>query len=251
MVRPLVTYLTDSFCIGQTYNYRGETLSAAGIYQDTITTISGCDSLIVFTLTYKKPIETLIRKKICEGDSYNFEGSIISSPGNYSHTYNATNGCDSLVTLVLETIPTQQTYIKAQINKGETYVFGSKSITDSGIYADSLKSSLNCDSIIILNLTVVEDTTIFIPEGFSPNGDGVNDLFEIKNIDKYPNNHIWIFNRWGNLLFDGKPYLNNWDGKSKYAKMNGDDLPPTGTYFYILDLGDGSKPRKGYVWMQR
>jgi gliding motility-associated-like protein/uncharacterized repeat protein (TIGR01451 family) len=91
----------------------------------------------------------------------------------------------------------------------------------------------------------------FIPEGFSPNGDGINDLFVIRGILNFPNNKFEIFNRWGNIVFDAKPYKNTWDGKAtKGLRVGGDELP-VGTYFYVLDLGDGSPVFKGTIYLNR
>jgi len=94
-------------------------------------------------------------------------------------------------------------------------------------------------------------TDFFLPEGFSPNQDGINDLFVIRGILSYPNNHFTIFNRWGNKVFETKQYRNTWNGKSTMGlRIGGDDLP-TGTYFYLLDLGNGSKIIKGTIYLNR
>ncbi|MFT4780283.1 MAG: gliding motility-associated-like protein, partial [Flavobacteriales bacterium] len=98
---------------------------------------------------------------------------------------------------------------------------------------------------------VVEDClTIEITDAFSPNGDGINDFFVIPNLYKYPNNNIQIFNRWGGLIYSANPYNNNWDGKSDHPSSIGDVLPVS-TYYYILDLGDGSDPLNGYILLKR
>jgi gliding motility-associated-like protein/uncharacterized repeat protein (TIGR01451 family) len=94
-------------------------------------------------------------------------------------------------------------------------------------------------------------TDFFIPEGFSPNGDHINDLFVIRGIQYYPDNRFTIFNRWGNKVFETIQYKNKWDGKSTMGlRIGGDDLP-TGTYFYLLDLGDGSAIIKGTIYLNR
>jgi gliding motility-associated-like protein/uncharacterized repeat protein (TIGR01451 family) len=91
----------------------------------------------------------------------------------------------------------------------------------------------------------------FIPEGFSPNGDGINDLFVIRGISNFPNNTFEIFNRWGNKIFGASPYTNAWDGKSTAGmSVGGSDLP-VGTYFYLLDLGDGTPIIKGTIYLNR
>ena len=88
--------------------------------------------------------------------------------------------------------------------------------------------------------------TILPPQAFSPNGDGINDIFRIKGLEDYPDNRIEIINRWGNIIYIKAPYLNEWDGKTTAGK----DLPE-GTYFYIIDLNDGTKPQKGYIYLKR
>ncbi len=66
----------------------------------------------------------------------------------------------------------------------------------------------------------------FIPEGFSPNGDGVNDPFVIRGISHYPKNTFVIFNRWGNKVFETVNYQNTWDGTcTKGFREGGDELP--------------------------
>ncbi|MFT7298742.1 MAG: gliding motility-associated-like protein [Sphingobacteriales bacterium] len=90
-----------------------------------------------------------------------------------------------------------------------------------------------------------------LPEGFSPNGDEINDLFVIEGIQNHPNNSIVVFNRWGNKVFFANPYNNSWDGKSAFGiRIGGDDLP-IGTYFYILDLGDNTAAIKGTIYLNR
>jgi len=81
---------------------------------------------------------------------------------------------------------------------------------------------------------------------FSPNDDGQNDFFYIDCIDRYPNNQLEIFNRWGNLVYFKKGYDNTWDGKAEGSAKT----LPEGTYFYILDLGDGSKKTSGWLYLK-
>ncbi|OQX97018.1 MAG: hypothetical protein B6I20_13550, partial [Bacteroidetes bacterium 4572_117] len=96
----------------------------------------------------------------------------------------------------------------------------------------------------------IDIITIFIPDGFSPNGDGINDYFVIKGLEGYPNNTIIILNRWGNKVFDSAPYNNNWNGKNTRGVTVGNDDLPVGTYFYILKVED-TKIIKGYLYLNR
>jgi gliding motility-associated-like protein len=95
---------------------------------------------------------------------------------------------------------------------------------------------------------------LIIPQGFSPNGDGINDIFEIKGITIYPNNNVTIFNRWGNLVYQASGYDNNsvkWDGTNQGTLNTGSGLVPEGTYFYTINLGDGSAVLSGYIFVNR
>ncbi len=70
-----------------------------------------------------------------------------------------------------------------------------------------------------------------VPEVFSPNGDGINDAFYIRNIEDYPKSRLEIFNRWGNKVYTVNNYRNDWEGTFKDSPL------PSGTYFYFLDFG--------------
>ena len=100
--------------------------------------------------------------------------------------------------------------------------------------------SLNC-------ITPVVD----IPQGFSPNFDGTNDAFIIKGIEFFPNNTLVIFNRWGNKVYEAAPYQNEWNGISTVGMVLGGTDLPDGTYFYVLQLDESSKPINGYVYLKR
>ena len=95
------------------------------------------------------------------------------------------------------------------------------------------------------------DQAIKVYEGFSPGG--VNPTWIIDGITGFPNNQITVFNRWGNKVYEVNGYNNAdrvWRGNANVSSF-GDNEVPDGTYFYIIDLGDGSKPRTGYVIVNR
>ncbi len=80
---------------------------------------------------------------------------------------------------------------------------------------------------------------------FSPDGDGINDRLTLVDHTAYPNNNFEVFDRYGNSVFQMDRYDSSWDGTGK----NGD--LPKGTYFYILNLGDGSEVVKGWIQIVR
>jgi gliding motility-associated-like protein len=114
-----------------------------------------------------------------------------------------------------------------------------------GTYTLTIRDSINhpLNKVITINAST-EVCPVTVHNAFSPNGDGLNDFFIIDGIENYSNNHVYIFNRYGQQLWD-KPGYNNtttvWDGKTK----DGTALY-AGTYFYIIEI-DSKKPMKGWV----
>ncbi|HRH39594.1 MAG TPA: gliding motility-associated C-terminal domain-containing protein, partial [Flavobacteriales bacterium] len=100
-----------------------------------------------------------------------------------------------------------------------------------------------CSSVSDTVMIHVDD--LFIPEGYSPNGDQVNDKWEITGMAAFPNSNVKIFSRWGQLVYDSDNYQNQWDGSSN----NGHPLPDD-TYFYVLNLS-GDRAYNGAVIIKR
>jgi gliding motility-associated-like protein len=85
-----------------------------------------------------------------------------------------------------------------------------------------------------------------IPNTFTPNGDGYNDRWEIKNLDTYPKAYITIFNRNGQLIFHNKGAYSAWNGTYNGAPL------PVGTYYYVIDLVEDGLPKpSGWVFIAR
>jgi gliding motility-associated-like protein len=92
-------------------------------------------------------------------------------------------------------------------------------------------------------------TRLRIPEGISPNNDGLNDKFVIENLNPTDKVRIEIYNRWQGLVFRDPNYKNNFEG---IGNQNGliSNILPDGTYYYILNFND-SKPITGYIIINR
>ncbi len=102
----------------------------------------------------------------------------------------------------------------------------------------------NSDTITVF-VTEQPENQLIIYNTFTPNHDGVNDTWHIEGIEMYPDNYLVIYNRDGMKVYEKHGYANEWDGK-----YYGNDLPAA-TYYYILDLGNGSTPLKGHVTIIR
>jgi gliding motility-associated-like protein len=140
------------------------------------------------------------------------------------------------------------------INANHTVTF----VPDSGFHGsdnftyevcESVGSVIGCSNVATVCIDIVDSVpTCFFPNGFSPNGDGVNDYFDFPCNDKYPNGTIRVFNRWGDAIWqsDGH-YQNNWEGKN----MEGKPIPD-GTYYYVYTYNDGSgRSTARFVVVQR
>ena len=131
-------------------------------------------------------------------------------------------------------------------------------------------SGFVCGITITTDESILEvyDKELHVPTGFSPNGDGTNDTWRIARLQIYPNNIVKVFNRWGEKVYEKKGYYNEWDGTNIFNSFSSNNIPflstldaspkntvgnklPEGTYYYIIDLGDGSDIIKGYVYIKR
>lgn len=112
----------------------------------------------------------------------------------------------------------------------------------AGEYVVGVVDGNECKSEeITITLTDVDVPCLRIPNVFTPNGDGVNDIWEIVNIDMFPEAEVYVFNRWGQLLFTSKGYTEPWDGSYR------GHFVPAGTYMYIIDLFNDDDPYEGTV----
>jgi len=101
-------------------------------------------------------------------------------------------------------------------------------------------SDHGCKDTVVHKVEIIDDVLEF-ENVFTPNNDGFNDVFEIKNIEKYPENKLTIFNRWGEKVFDTYHYRNTWNAEGI----------PEGVYYYIFDSGNGDKTIEGTVTIIR
>lgn len=125
-------------------------------------------------------------------------------------------------------------------------------LVEGTTYYGYTTSGSGCQSLIGLAVTVSltdcdetpEDYGFFIPDGFSPNGDGINDSFHIPDIEfLYPNYTIEIYNRYGKLLFEGNK-TKDWNGNNSTTDNVIDGTAPNGVYFYVINFNKDNKPAK-------
>lgn len=112
----------------------------------------------------------------------------------------------------------------------------------STVFARITDNATGCFNISTFNI-VVELCEVIIPEGFSPNNDGVNDTFAIPGLDQYSNFELTIFNRNGSKIYETRAanYV-EFAGIPNSGFLAGNGLIPVGTYFYVLKFNDGVTP---------
>lgn len=143
-----------SFCNGENYEWRGFQYTKPGVYYDEYTTILGCDSIYQLNLTqYQKYLFHQL-DTICEGQSFHWREKIFTKTGIYWDSLQSINGCDSIYCLELTVAKPFIDEEYVTICDNEVYDWRGGVYKSQGIYYDSLKTYLGCDSIYILHLTV-------------------------------------------------------------------------------------------------
>jgi gliding motility-associated-like protein len=114
-------------------------------------------------------------------------------------------------------------------------------LTETTTYSVLVTNSFGSSVTLNIKVEVMEDFNLVVSNIITPNGDGVNDNWQIENLINYPNNELVISDRNNNILYRQKNYSNNWDGQ-----YNGSILP-SGTYYYLLSFNSGASVKRGYI----
>jgi M6 family metalloprotease-like protein len=169
--KPSKTELNIELCNGKTYTFGGKIYSGSGTYQAWYVNQFGCDSIVTLNLTINSPVQVVLRKTICQGDSVAIGNQSYSHAGIYSKTLQNINGCDSTVTLYLNVNPKNETGFSETICSGGSFFFAGSYKTSPGIYQETVPNQYGCDSVVTLRLNVLpkSDTLLIteIPEGDS------------------------------------------------------------------------------------
>jgi gliding motility-associated-like protein len=214
--------------IGGTYPYtykwsNGQKTTSAinlevGTYQVTITDMNGCDTTKSITVTQPEIIQisSITTSTYCrESNDGAIEISVVGGVGDYSYAWN--------------TSPQQTTSLVKNLYGGDYIV----SVTDAN----------NCLMTDTITVESPDIECLEIPSCFTPNADGVNDTWEIRGIEFYPEAIVEIYNRWGDLIYKSdEGYLKQWDGKYN----NGNDAT-VGSFVYIINLNSDWPVKTGVV----
>ena len=157
---------TTTICSDETpYSWHGQSLTATGVYYDSLHTADGCDSIYMLALTVNPSYSFAETMTICSDEApYNWRGQSLTATGVYYDSLQTAAGCDSVYAL---TLTVNQAY---HFNETESvcsfnlpYVWRNHEYTESGVYYDSLQTAAGCDSIYTLNLSVTSIIEINMP----------------------------------------------------------------------------------------
>ncbi len=152
---------SSTICSGDSVLFGTQVLTTAGTYTGTFTAVSGCDSIVTYTLSVTPPSNTNITATICTGHIYTLGTQSLTQSGTYTETFAAINGCDSMVTLALTVTPAPNLNVTASICEGDLYNLGSQNLTQPGTYLETFSNALGCDSTVTLTLSFhVVDTSV-------------------------------------------------------------------------------------------
>ena len=194
----------------------------------------------------------------CEGESIEYDGNIISPNSTISLTYQNNEGCDSIVTISLNnlisdkdflgenlvvcdnTVTLKSPYSNTIWNNG--IVSSNLTIQTSGKYSATYIDSIGCINSDSINVEFIENS-IYIPNVFSPNLDGINDCFKpLTNIESNIGNYsIVVFDRWGNRVFESSNFSECWNGEYRGKAMN------PAVYTWIIERFNSECNKNEYI----
>ncbi len=149
--------IDTSICMGQSLRLpSGKMVNTSGVYNDTLQTAAGCDSVVVTRLTVRDILQKNISAAICTGQQYTLPSGLqVNKAGIYRDTLQSAAGCDSVVITTLQIQDILRSNVNISICHGQRYQLPSGLFTDkAGIYMDTLRTAGGCDSVVTTTLKI-------------------------------------------------------------------------------------------------
>lgn len=270
-INRIINPVTIQICQGSTWFAGGKLQTQSGVYFDTLTTAAGCDSVIITKLTINENPKPDMGKdrNLCAGQSLILKPGIfktyiwqdnstqafynVTKPGIYKVTVIDANKCKATAAVNIKKwvippanfLPGDKTLCTGNILKlniasykdylwNDSSFLATKDIRKSGIYSLSVTDFNNCtgtDTIVIKEVSCI---VTGIPNAFTPNNDGLNDVFRPiinKVIIQY---RMQVFNRTGKKIFQTTDNTKGWDGTYKLQALD------AGVYVYLMEFTDSN-----------
>ncbi len=166
----IIANITASICEGERYPVGNQVFTSTGNYTVYLTAAAGCDSAVYLSLTVKNIARVTIDKIICDNDSVVVGNQVFKDEGTYTVTLTSSQQCDSIVTLNLTVNPTKSSDVVSIICEGDSVAIGTQLFKETGVYTIPLQTTLGCDSIVTLHLTVNPVKRTHLSEGICEGG---------------------------------------------------------------------------------
>ena len=153
---PLASQQQATICAGTKFFFGGDSLSRADTYIQTLTSRSGCDSIVTLVLRVSPVFRIATTASICSGSSYTFGNQTLSAAGTYERRLTSASGCDSIRVLTLNIRDSIVVNLSQTICAGESIDFGGQTLAATGDYRTRGRASSGCDSVTLLRLAVVD-----------------------------------------------------------------------------------------------
>lgn len=248
-VTPINYSRNISICNGQSLTIGGIARTTPGSYDDSAISISGCDSVMRTILSVNRTDSTLSSISLCSGDAFN--GVVYTDDTTLSQTRSNAFGCDSvtITNIIVNPLPLVNAGNDTTINIGESALLSATGATayywNNGVLlpfnmvtplgtttyfvtGTDMNNCSNVDTITVFVGSMMDSTLIAIPNAFSPNGDGVNDVFKVLASQNLTIDLFQIFNRWGAIIFETIDSNVGWNGS--YSNRD----QPIGSYVYYV-----------------
>jgi len=262
--------INKNICQGSTWFAGGKLQNKTGVYYDTLQTAAGCDSVVITHLTVNANPQPVLGtdRNLCAGQSLILNPGIfqsyrwqdnstqstytVAAPGTYSVTVTDNNSCSATAQIKIKklvvppagflpadkalctgnVLPLQiPGYKKYLWEDGSTSV--SKEIRKPGTYILTVTDFDDCPGTDTLHITATDCIIAGIPNVFTPNNDGLNDLFRPVINTEITHYRLQVFNRAGRKIFESGLYTKGWDGTYKQQPQ------PAGAYVYQMEFADG------------
>ena len=149
------TTRTITLCYGGSVTVGSHTYATSGTYNDTLTGVNTCDSIVTTNLTINPQNLTSQTITLCYGGSVNVGSHTYTASGTYNDTLTGANTCDSIVTTNLTINPQNLTSQTITLCFGQSITVGPHSYNKTATYNDTLSGANGCDSIVITNLNIL------------------------------------------------------------------------------------------------
>ncbi|WP_282777164.1 gliding motility-associated C-terminal domain-containing protein [Phaeodactylibacter xiamenensis] len=256
--------VTDTLrrCAGEPFFWEGEPVLSDTLLQGVYSSAAGCDSLYELHLYFSDTVRIDLQADICAGDTFSWEGQVWEQDTSVCMTYNTVAGCDSLTCLELAVAPPVMVSAGAdqEVLPGQPVTLSGSSsaamvqwlpeeglscptclstdveLTATQVYQLLATDSLGCTAMDEVQVTVLPSSAYYLPNAFSPNGDGRNDTFgPLQARPGIEAAQFRVFDRWGGLVFersnlpleDGRLF---WDGQVR------GESAPAGVYVWMLEV---------------